>query len=535
MKQHLEILNLTLDKFIETIPVPERYNLRHHFDVCSECATDIIRNNPSLRAKDVFELLTLKQDGSYPPVPKVDAARMSVHLLWHISKNPKFLYKLIKNKTSPWYVKAEALKCLRLVPKTAVKWTNIITVIKNFDLDNEVKRAALDTIVFHGHDELLPDLEVIKQQTSNSDYFGSRLHMHILFAMAELGDLKTTIPLLEYCNDSNFITQQDANKVLLKLLEKNGGAKRVASEILDQSNIKPNDKNDIWLNLQAHENQAVIIWALSQAPTSKAQIQNCIDLLSHREWKVKKSASNWLSKNKVNKELLLGHIADTNHEQASRSWAAYSLLEIDPSFERHLKPYLHERDVFYKEWPFEAPENVRTAIVCEYATYCGSGTDIRYMLEAKLKSTSEQPAPVSPPFSTPLEARLALVDVLKNNGIRVSKQQSISEFMGQGGGNYWVLTLEKIDKQNITTLCVTDLGGFVARDIGWFESENSYNKIDEVLSAQSKNRIKLCEKIITENGFMWLNEDVLQNTVPDLNFGRTKNNTVANFLFDWDS
>ena len=98
-----------------------------------------------------------------------------------------------------------------------------------------------------------------------------------------------------------------------------------------------------------------------------------------------------------------------------------------------------------------------------------------------------------------------------------------------------MLTLGKIDEQNITTLCVTDLGGFVARDIGWFESENSYDEIDEILSGQSKNRIKLCEKIITENGFMWLNEDVLQNTVPDLNFGRTKNNTVANFLFDWDT
>lgn len=535
MKQNLENLNATLDKFIEKSPAPERYNLQHHFDFCAQLATDIISDNPSLRAKDVFELLTLKQDESYPPVPKVDAARIGVHLFWHLSRDPKLLFELIKAKGSTWYVKQEALKSLRLVRKSEIPWSQIIKIIKNKDMENEVKKPALDIITFHDAEELLPKLEKLQTHTLPSNYFASELNRHILFTRAKLGDLKVIEKLLEYCIAPHFATNRPAKEALAKLIQKHGGEDNIALELRNQSNIQHADNGDIWLSLQTHENQSVIIWALSQARTSEVQIQKCLNLLSHREWQVRNSASKWLSENKVDEKLLLGYLSDRDNEKTSRCWAAYSLLEIDPGFERLLKPHLQERDVFHKEWPFEAPENLRSAIVNAYAQYGERGTDIRYMLEAKLKSEGERSSIFIPPYQTPTEVRLALVDVLESNGVKVAKQQSIGEFIGQGGGNYWVMTLEKIHEQNITTLCVSDLGGFIARDIGWFESDNSYSEIDEALSAQSKSRIELCEKIITENGFMWLREDLLQNTVPDLTFGTHKNATVANFLFDWDS
>lgn len=535
MKQDLENLNATLDKFIEKSPAPERYNLQHHFDACSLIATDIVCDNPSVRAKDVFDLLTLKQDDSYPPAPKVDAAIIGVHLFWHLSRDPKLLFKLIKAKGSTWYVKQEALKCLRLVRKSEIPWSQIIKIIKNKNIENEVKKSALDIITFHHSEELLPKLEKLQAYTLPSDYFASQLNKHILFTRANLGDLKVIEKLLEYCIAPHFATNGPAKEALARLIQKHGGEDNIAFEIRNQSNIQLADEGDIWLSLQTHKNQSVIIWALSQARTSEGQIQKCLDLLSHREWQVRNAASKWFSENKVGEKLLLGYLSDRDNEKTSRCWAAYSLLEIDPSFERLLKPYLKERDVFHKEWPFDAPENLRLAVVNEYAHYGDVSTDIRYMLEAKLKSEDERSAIFTPPYQTSTEVRLALVDVLENNGVKVAEQESIGEFFGQGGGNYWVVTLENIDGQNITTLCVSDLGGFIARDIGWFESDNSYSEIDEILSDQSKSRIELCEKIITESGFLWLNEDLLHNTVPDLTFGKHRNATVANFLFDWDS
>ena len=527
MKLNLKKINVTLDEFIKKAPVPARYNLQHNFDLCSELAKEIIHHDQSLDVKNVFELISLEQDGSYPLKPNVDAARIGVHIIWYLSQTTKPLFELIQLKTSPWYVKVEALKCLRLA-NNKIHWPSVIKVIKNNNLENEIKIAALNTIVFHDAVELISDLEKIQRKTATSDYFGSRLFEHIVFTRAKLGDPKIIIQLLEYCNHQS--SQNAANKALSELIQKNGGEKHIASQVLKQSNIGYDDEENIWLALQNHDNQAVIVWALSNASVSEGQTQKSLNLLSHSEWTVRNSASKWLATNKVNKDVLLAHIANRDQVNVSRSWAAYTLLEIDQKFEQLLKPYLKDQCVFFKSWPFEAPESVRLAIVKEYARYSGDGTDIRYMLENKLNAHSEHSS-----NTTSTQDRQKLVKALEANGIKVSKQQDASEFNGQGGGNYWVLILEPIEENVKTTLAVSDLGKFVARDVIWFQSDNSYDMIDELLGPVSKSRIKLCEQIITQIGFSWLDENLLKNIVPDLNYGRSTNNTVSELLFYWDS
>jgi len=179
-------------------------------------------------------------------------------------------------------------------------------------------------------------------------------------------------------------------------------------------------------------------------------------------------------------------------------------------------------------WKFEASPEIRDAIVRAFVPHMAEGSDSRYITEYENI--------ISPPYTTALSDRQLLIETLKNNDVIVSKVENAGEFHGQGGGNYSVFTLEQIEDYYTSTLWISDLGRFVARDMVWYQQDHSYNMIDDELGAASKNRLLLCQKIVTQIGFNWPEEKLLKTTVPELNvyyFGRREPLPVCDLLYYW--
>ena len=179
-------------------------------------------------------------------------------------------------------------------------------------------------------------------------------------------------------------------------------------------------------------------------------------------------------------------------------------------------------------WGFEAPAEIREAIVRAYVPHMAEGSDSRYITEYENIS--------SPAYTSSKSDRLLLAETLKSNGVKVSKIESAGEFHGQGGGNYSVLTLEPLEDYYGATLWISDLGRFVARDMTWFQSDHSYNMIDDELGNASKERLLHCQEIVSQAGFIWPNTDLLKRTVPKLNvryFGRREPRAVCDLLYYW--
>ena len=127
-----------------------------------------------------------------------------------------------------------------------------------------------------------------------------------------------------------------------------------------------------------------------------------------------------------------------------------------------------------------------------------------------------------------------LVDALEANDVSVSEIGRAGESSGLPGGNYSVVTLEQIEDYYHTTLAISDFGRVVSRDIGWFQQDYSYDWINDELGLESKKRLLLCQKVITQIGFCWPNENLLRSIVPGLNvhyYGRTDPLRVCELLY----
>jgi len=131
-------------------------------------------------------------------------------------------------------------------------------------------------------------------------------------------------------------------------------------------------------------------------------------------------------------------------------------------------------------WKFEATPEIRDAIVRAYVPHMAEGSDSRYKTEYENILSS--------PYMTAVSDRQLLVETLENNGVKVSKVENAGEFHGQGGGYYSVLTLEQIEEYYTSTLWISDLGRFVARDMVWYQADHSYNMIDDELGTASKKK-----------------------------------------------
>ena len=139
MKNELRTLNTDIVDFMSQM---DRLKLQE-FDYRVSKAKGIADNNASIKPNSLIDLITMEQDGSYPGgLPNYEVAQFGVHVLWGLSESIDALLNVVETKRAPWYVKTEAIKCLRLTSKD-IPWPKISKLVKNKKLDNEVKNAAL--------------------------------------------------------------------------------------------------------------------------------------------------------------------------------------------------------------------------------------------------------------------------------------------------------------------------------------------------------------------------------------------------------
>lgn len=516
MKNELKALNTDIAGFISQM---DRLKL-HDFDYHVSKAKIFADKNTSIKLKNLIDLITMEQDGSYPGLPTYEEAQLGVHVLWALSESVDALLKVADTKKAPSYVKAEALKCLRLTTKD-IPWPKVFKLIKNKKLENEVKKAALISIAFHNRKELLPYLKTINLNALRDDYFTKELHKHIVFTRAALGDKDVIIPLLEYRNDPWSSTCQPATAAWTKLAIQLGGESGIAEALLEQSNIHPRNSSDnIWLRLQKHNNNMVLQWAISEASASILQTENCLGFLSSSIWAVRKSAADWLIKHKTDSKHLLNIVSDASQDRIAQSWAAYVLSEISENPTVALEPYLENHDVFKYPWKFKAPEVVRESIIEHYVPGCESGTDIRYNIEHILSERNV--------YDTAILDRGGLIADLKRQGLSIEFCKSIGEVRQQGGGTYWVAKV-KCENTHIY-LNISTIGKF----IDCAHQSEDFEFLDS--SPQAHPNIMLCKTTAEGLGFLWLESALLDNYVPDLNvyfFGDREPLHIRDLLFYW--
>ena len=516
MKKEWKALNADIGDFISQL---DRLKL-DEFNYRVSKAKSFADKNTSIKQKKLIDLITMEQDGSYPGLPTYEEAQLGVHVLWALSESVDALLKVAEKTNTPWYVKTEALKCLRLTTKD-IPWPKVLKFVKNKKLENEVKKAALSSISFHNRKELLPYLKTINLNALRDDYFTEELHKHIVFTRAALGDKDVIIPLLEYRNDPWSSTRQPATAAWKRLAIQVGGESDIAEALLEQSNIHPRNSSDnIWLRLQKHNNKTVLQWAISEASASILQTENCLDFLSSSIWAVRKSAADWLIKHKTDSKHLLNIVSDTSQERIAQSWAAYVLSEISEIPTVSLEPYLENQDVFKKPWKFETPEVVRDSIIKHYVPDCESGTDIRYNIEHR---SSERNV-----YATAILDRDGLIADLKRQGLSIEFCKSIGEVRQQGGGTYWVAKV-KCENTNIY-LNISTIGKF----IDCAHQSKDFEFLDS--SPQAHPNIMLCKTTAEGLGFLWLESPLLDNYVPDLNvyfFGDREPLQIRDLLFYW--
>lgn len=492
-------------------------HLFYDFNFKSTKAADFIHQHQPIAPKDVLGLIVVEQDGTYPVVPSVIVVEFAVHILWTLTEETDLILKITETQTAPWYAKTEALNCLSLTQKD-ISWPKIIPIIENQNNENEMRQAALNLIVAHDRREFLPQLKAL---VTDEGYFGDNMLRNILFTRASLGDTDVILPVLEYRNDPWTSTNRPADAAWIKFADILGGEQRIAESLVEQSNLPPFENTEsVWTHLQEHSNHAVVKWAISQAPSSTAQIQKCLELLSHPVWIIRKAAADWLIKNNVDPIHLSNILSDTSQARISQSWAAFVLLETRGNPSVTLAPYLESQDVFKTPWTFKSPKGVREAIINHYVPNRQTGTDIRYVLEKALSA--------SKPYLSAKADRDELMSALQKQGLSIESCKSIGDAHQQGGGTYWLIQIGGGNTR--VRLDVCELGKFVS----CVHQSEDYAFIDA--SPESHLKILACKTAAEKLGFVWIESEHLEPVVPGLNvyfFGAREPLPIRDLLFYW--
>ena len=502
------------------------------------CANKILDQNSDLLADELKSFLTQpgKQiEKKCSGMEFVGPLRVGVHIFRALAPNDQNLLQIALTPDVPWYVKQEIMFALAL-PFARFDWKKVETIITDQYPGNEIRNAAMDLMVAHNKSDFLPFLKSLEQ--NNNDYFTGPNDLKLLTTRTSLGDLELIEPLLHcYKTPPYWSAGKDAEQAWGRLNELAGGPVAIVRRLFLKMNKKPPKRlASVWIQLQEYPDPAVCIWAISQAYDVKEQHELCRNFLSSDDWNIAKAAANWLIEKKTNLDKLSQVARNHKLSLATRSWAAHVLIMLgQPADEIEAENHQGE-SILSVPWPFEAPDEMREAIVHEYARGMGNNGDIRYRIEA-LKYKSD----LASRREAALERQQELVDALENNGVKVSKVSNAGEFNGQGGGCYSVLTLDPIEDNQNSNIFISDLGRFVARDITSFQTWGDYKDIDCELGEASKQRLELCKKIVIENGFHWLDEDFLKIEVPGLAVNTYWSNEedgitpMHGFLYDWKS
>lgn len=485
------------------------------------CANKFVAQHPNVSADAVHAFLTFPEEQidqdwlyNYP-------ARIGVHVLRAITPSDEGILQIALRVGVPWYIKQEVMHALAL-PLARFDWNGLENILANKELENEVRTAALDTVVAHNRAELLPFLKSLGSESNSSDYFAKEFERKVQMARISLGDMTLIVPTLRLKLSQQWNKQRDAEEALKLLDEAVGGRFYIAQSLLAEMGKEPSvgHNPEIWLRLQSHPDPAVCIWAISQAVVSEEQHERCRAFLASPHWLVRRTAADWLIAKETDPELVLRIASNDELDLVTRSWAAYVSMALGTPAEKIEALDQDAESIRFVPWPFSIPSVMRKAIVLEYVDEMADESDIRYRVEALCDQ--------SPAYSeSDADAdRARLLDALKQNGFNVVACQTAGDFNRQGGGNFWVISIQAGD--NILWINLSTLGPFA--------SGPDWENLEIEVNAELRIAIGEIKKLLAEVHISYIDDDLLSRTVPGLNvyyFGSRGPLSIRELLFYW--
>ncbi len=337
---------------------------------------------------------------------------------------------------------------------------------------------------------------------------------HLLAAKARLGVDSVLRPLIDMCYDEWESPRMLATDALAKFSEAKGGLNGVLNVLAPFSQGEM--VADRLKGLMALEKSSEVKrWAMDtflQLKPAEA-FETLVAFLGNSDWHLSHKACCLLSDfhTDVSEPLTL-LTSDASNERGVRLWAMASLLlgSNNPS-----GSLIKDLDEIFVPWGFECPEMVRDAIIAEHGLHYESFTDVRYIIEAALTKREV--------FDSE-RFREKLTERLSKAGITIRQIRDCGTYHGSGGG-----TFDVVD---------TDKGQFFACTIGPFitASDIIEHTTDSVSVNNSPSAMSQLKNIITSLGGLWLDNDLLDHEVPNLNiyfFGDREALTVRDLIFYW--
>lgn len=476
------------------------------FEYRSKASKTLFADSEDWDTELLIELVTTKPKKNVLPImPNHKIATLGVHGLWNTTQKAEFLVKCAIAETAPWYVKVEALRCL-IFTKGDINWKHVESIVSDIKNGLEVKKPALDAVIFHNKTEFIA---ILKHLQSDIEKQADPYAHTTLFdrTRAALGDPEVLVQILEQTNDLWSNTRDVANNLLDDLIQSAGSPEIIARQIA--SAAPASMSGNIWTDLQDHDDSNVIKWAITQAPFSEAQKEKCLSFLAHKDWIVRNTAAHWVANNPSATSDLEKILGNPKCSRLQKSWAAYSYFLVGNSLD-----YLGALDdnIVKCHWEINVPSSIRMAIVKEYADHVELGSDIRYKLESHLSNYT---------YLTEEQDRISVIKSLEKAGLEIMSVQSAGEFYCQGSGTFWIITLSKSENQ--FNLYISTLGRFAYIDI----QQSNLSELDIW---------ELCQKTVKDESYIWIAEDIKSFVVPKLNiyfFGRRETLPIYDLLFYW--
>lgn len=522
-------------------------------DELAAIAREVLQSRPC-QASDLVELLST---AGYPDVStsssvtlQVFDARLAVRMIGVGFQDAGLLLQIGTNAELPWYVRQEAFDCLTKqsfgdLPAT-VDWDTIVSMVESDDA-GELRSAALRMIVSHRYRAALPRLQAIEKTINGDDDWLGRWYdgvREIQMATAALGDHDMIVNVIKRCYDPWTAKRRQAQVTLQGIADDQGGVNGLAILVAVRAGLIDDlsELDDVWAILQTHSSDHVVRWCMENAPDQPGNsVQPLIQQLDNEDWGIRSAAAVKLAacpEDQVD-ESLWQLVNDWSASRVMRSWAGYTLLLRDKSaVERFDRSSDQATQLWRTPWAFSIDEAVRHAIVHEYAPQSEEGTDIRYKIELAMEANRFQPYP----RWQATKDRKRLVAALKAAGAPITKVQDCGDLHKQGGGTYWVADLGSEDDSN--RLYFSTIGPFVTLvDVQRFVDKTGSSTAwdfpagpDELSDSEQRSEMLLCQQVASDNGFLWLQGEVLAETVPGLNvyfFGHREPLEVCDLIYYW--
>ena len=485
------------------------------------CGYKFVTQYPNVSADEMLAFLTYPEEQINQDWRYNYPARIGVHVLRAITPSDEDILQIARMANAPWYIKQEIMLALAL-PFARFDWNGLESILSNKELENEVRTAALDAVVANNRAELLPFLKSLGSGPNSSDYFAKEFERKVQMARVSLGDMALIVPTLRLKLSQQWNKRRDAEEALKLLDEAVGGRFYVAQHLLAEMEKGPpvGHNPEIWLRLQGHLDPAVCIWAISQAAVSEEQHERCRTFLTSSHWSVRRAASDWLIAKQSDPELVLKIAKNDKLDFVTRSWAAYVSIMLGQATETIEALDQGTESIRFVPWSFSVPDNMRKAIVLAYANEMADESDIRYRVEALCYQS-----PAYSEFDADVD-RARLLEALKQNGFNVVACQTAGDFNQQGGGNFWVISVQAAGATlwlNLSTL-------------GPFASGLDWESLELEANAETRIAIGKIKKLLAAIDISYIDDELLSKTVPALNvyyFGSRGPLLIRELLFYW--